>query len=309
MDRIFSPLSEIPRIGRNIPYIISFGLFVILCVPTALSNSYASLLVLRFLTGFMGSPCLATGGASMGDIYGLLKLPYALTAWVAAAFCAPAVGPLLSGFSVVVKGWRWAFWEVLWGAAPIFLIMFICMPETSASNILLRRAERLRKLTGNPNMKSQGEIDQGQTSFAKVVAESMWRPIEIFLKDPAVTFTNIYTSLIYGELRPLFSTARHLTRAGIYYSFFEAFPLVYIGVYGFNIGELSIVYLCIVVGCVIGICIYVPYVYFYLEPDIKKNGLRAQESRLVPALFATTLLPAGMFWFGWTSGGDIHWIV
>jgi hypothetical protein len=48
----------------------------------------------------------------MGDIYGLLKLPYALTAWVAAAFCAPALGPLLSGFSVVVKGWRWALWEV-----------------------------------------------------------------------------------------------------------------------------------------------------------------------------------------------------
>lgn len=148
----------------------------------------------------MGSPCLATGGASMGDIYGLLKLPYALTAWVAAAFCAPAVGPLLSGFSVVVEGWRWALWEVLWGSAPIFILMFMSMPETSANNILLRRARRLRKLTGNPNLKSQGEIDQGQMSFSKVAIDQMWKPIEIFLKDPAVFFTNVYTSLIYGEL-------------------------------------------------------------------------------------------------------------
>jgi DHA1 family multidrug resistance protein-like MFS transporter len=137
--------------------------------------------------------------------YGLLKLPYALTAWVAAAFCAPAVGPLLSGFSVVVKGWRWALWEVLWGAAPVFVLMFISMPETSAANILLRRAQRLRKLTGNANLKSQGEIDQGSLSFSKIAAEQLWKPIEIFLKDPAVFFTNVYTSLIYGEQQPILS--------------------------------------------------------------------------------------------------------
>ena len=80
---IFSPMSEIPLFGRNLPYISSFALFTILCVPTALVNNYAGLLVLRFLTGFMGSPCLATGGATMQDLYSLLKLPYALTAWVA----------------------------------------------------------------------------------------------------------------------------------------------------------------------------------------------------------------------------------
>jgi MFS transporter, DHA1 family, multidrug resistance protein len=187
-------------LGRNTPYIVSFFLFVILCIPTALANSYASLLVLRFLTGFMGSPCLATGGASMGDMYGLLKLPYALTAWVAASFCAPALGPLLSGFSVSAESWRWALWEVLWGAAPILLLMFISLPETSASNILLRRAQRLRKLTGNPMYKSQGELDQENMTISQVAREALWRPIEIAIKDPAVFFTNAYTALIYGMM-------------------------------------------------------------------------------------------------------------
>lgn len=65
---LFSPLSEIPIVGRNIPYLITFGLFVILCVPTALVNNFAGLLVLRFLQGFFGSPALATGGASMQDV-------------------------------------------------------------------------------------------------------------------------------------------------------------------------------------------------------------------------------------------------
>lgn len=61
-------MSEIPFFGRNAPYIVSFALFVILAVPTALVNNYPGLLVLRFLTGFMGSPCLATGGATMQDM-------------------------------------------------------------------------------------------------------------------------------------------------------------------------------------------------------------------------------------------------
>lgn len=308
---IFSPLSEIPVLGRNIPYVITFGLFVILAVPMALADSYASFMVLRFLTGFVGSPCLATGGASMGDIYSLLKLPYGLSAWVAAAFSAPALGPLLSGFSIPAKGWRWvntsiphhipqytnqlqqAFWEVLWGSAPIFLLMFFLLPETSASNILLRRAKRLRKLTGNQNYRSQSEIDQGSMAFSKIALDAIWKPVEISIKDPAVMFTNIYTSFIYS----------------IYYSYFEVFPLAYIGIYGFNLGELGLVFICIIVGCVVGIVIYGSYVWFYLEPDIKKNGLRASEHRLVPALFASMLLPAGMFWFGWTAEPGIHWIV
>ncbi|KAI9703915.1 MAG: hypothetical protein M1820_005697 [Bogoriella megaspora] len=290
---LFSPLSEVPLFGRNAPYMVSFALFVILALPTALIDNYAGLLVLRFLTGFMGSPCLATGGATMQDMYSLLKLPYALSAWVAAAFCGPALGPLISGFAVQAENWRWPFWEILWLSGPIWLLWFFTMPETSAGNILLRRARRLRALTGNDKLLSQSEIDQGTKAFSTIVYEALLVPAIICVKDPAVLFTNAYSAFIYS----------------IYYSFFEAFPLAYIGIYGFNIGELGIVFVCIVVSCLVGIAIYIAYQWYYLEPDIIKNGLRAQEHRLVPALFAVWLLPIALFWFGWTARASIHWIV
>lgn len=82
---IFSPLSEIPIIGRNPPYMVTLGIFLVLSIPTAVVNSFPALVVLRFLQGFFGSPCLATGGASIGDIYSLLKMPYFLTGWAAFA--------------------------------------------------------------------------------------------------------------------------------------------------------------------------------------------------------------------------------
>ncbi|KAK0808226.1 hypothetical protein LTR75_006290, partial [Friedmanniomyces endolithicus] len=65
---LFAPLSEIAAVGRNWVYAPTFFLFVVLSIPTALVRNYAGLLVLRFLTGFFSSPCLANGGASIGDM-------------------------------------------------------------------------------------------------------------------------------------------------------------------------------------------------------------------------------------------------
>lgn len=289
---LFAPLSEIPVIGRNPVYVATFTIFVILSVPTALVNNFAGLLVLRFLQGFFGSPCLANGGATMQDMYSLLNLPYALTVWVAAAYCGPALGPLLSGFAVTAKGWRWSLWEILWIAVPILVLMFFFVPETSTPNILLRRAARLRKLTGDSRLQAQSEINEKGRKPTAVIIDALIKPIEITIKDPAIAFVNLYTSIVYG----------------IYYSFFEVFPLVYPPMYGFSLGIIGVVFTCILVSCVIGIAAYVSYLRWYLIPDILKNGLRAQESRLVPALFCSFGPPIGLFLFAWTANPSIHWI-
>lgn len=289
---LFAPLSEIPMIGRSPVYTVTFLIFVILSIPTALATNFAGLLVLRFLQGFFGSPCLANGGATMQDMYSLLKLPYAMAVWVSAAYCGPALGPLLSGFAVPAKGWRWSLWEIVWIAGPVLVGMFILVPETSTPNILLRRAARLRKLTGDDRLRSQSEIDQKGLDPTAVVIDALIKPIEITVKDPAIAFVNLYTSLVYG----------------IYYSFFEVFPLVYPVMYGFSLGIIGVVFLCILVACALGVAVYMAYLYYYLVPDIMKNGLRAQETRLQPALIAAFGPPIGLFIFAWTANPDIHWI-
>lgn len=204
---IWAPLSEIPIIGRSPVYASTMAIFTILSLPTALVNNFAGLLVLRFLQGFFGSPCLANGAATMQDMYSLLNLPYALVAWVSAAYCGPALGPLLSGFAVTAQGWRWSLWEILWAAGPVFLVMFMLLPETSTPNILLRRAKRLRKLTGDKRLLSQSEINQKEMTASKILVDAIVKPIEITVKDPAIAFVNVYTAIIYGicELHPSYS--------------------------------------------------------------------------------------------------------
>ncbi|OOF98667.1 hypothetical protein ASPCADRAFT_162317 [Aspergillus carbonarius ITEM 5010] len=290
---LFSPLSEIPSVGRNPPYIITFALFIVFSIGAAVVNTFGGLLVLRFLQGFFGSPCLATGGASIGDVYSLLKLPYGLTTWAAFATLGPALGPVISGFSVPVEGWRWSLWETVWMSAPIFVLMFFFLQETFPDAILLRRAQRLRRVTGNDNLLSQSEINQKQLTVTAVAMEALYRPFQIVVLDPAILFVNVYTSLIYG----------------IYYSFFEVFPLVYIDMYHFNLGQMGLVFLSIAVALAIAVPLYFLYLNKVFEPEIRTQGLMSPERRLIPALFACFLPPIGLFLFGWTSRPSVYWIV
>lgn len=78
---VLSPMQEVAAWGRNPVYIIGLALFVIFQIPEILAKNMATVLVFRFLSGFVGSPALATGGASMGDIFPPQHLAVAIGAW------------------------------------------------------------------------------------------------------------------------------------------------------------------------------------------------------------------------------------
>ena len=133
-----SPISEIPAVGRTIPYIITLAIFTLLQVPTALVDNFAGLAVLRFLAGFVGSPPLATGGASIQDVFAPHKMPYAMGLYGLSAASAPALAPVVAGFAVEAYGWRWSFWEMLWLSGFTLSLLIFLLPEVSR-----HRASRL----------------------------------------------------------------------------------------------------------------------------------------------------------------------
>jgi DHA1 family multidrug resistance protein-like MFS transporter len=66
---VWAPMSEIPQIGRNPIYIGTLVVFVFLQFAVIYAKNFGMLLAFRFLTGLFGSPVLATGGASLSDMY------------------------------------------------------------------------------------------------------------------------------------------------------------------------------------------------------------------------------------------------
>lgn len=108
-----------------------------------------------------------------------------------AATGGPVLGPIIGGFAAAAKGWRWPIWELAWisGFSSIFLAFFL--PETLPDTILLKRARRLRRLTGNERLRSMSEIKQAQMEPAEVAKEYLVRPFQLMI-EPAVMFINLY---------------------------------------------------------------------------------------------------------------------
>ncbi|KAJ4374243.1 hypothetical protein N0V83_002984 [Neocucurbitaria cava] len=289
---LFSPLSEIPAIGRNPPYAISGFFFVILCIPTALADNFAGLMVLRFLLGFMCSPCLATAGASLADIWTMAQFPFAVALWAATATLGPALGPTLSSYAVKALGWRFSSWELMIIAGPFYLMMVTLMPESSGPTILYYKAKRLREETGNQNLMSDSERKQHNLHVGSLLFDALIKPWEINALDPAILFTTVYMGLCYGA----------------YYSFFESLPLVYPVMYHFNAESTSLIFLAIAPACVLAFTTHVLYLKYRVFPRLTNGTFGELENHLLPGLVASPLIAIGLFLFAWTARPSVHWI-
>lgn len=73
------------------------------------------------------------------------------------------------------------------------LIFFF--PETSSATILLKRAKRLRKRTGNENLKSEGEIQSSQMTGKDIAMMTLVLPIWMSISEPICFFLNCELSV------------------------------------------------------------------------------------------------------------------
>lgn len=161
------------------------------------------------------------------------------------------------------------------------------MRETSAIVLLRRKAARLRKETGNPNLHAIGDKN---TPTRQLLAHAMIRPMKFLIKSPVVVCIALYLAFAFGLIMLLFAT----------------FPTVYEGVYGWSVGISGLSYLGVGIGCALGAVAFARYSDRLLRSE---GGAYRAERRLVLMMYASPLMPAGMFVYGWTTRYAVHWIV
>jgi DHA1 family multidrug resistance protein-like MFS transporter len=299
---IWSPLSEIPAIGRNPVYMGTLVCFVFLNFGVVYAKNVSMLLAFRFLTGFFGSPVLATGGASLADMYTPAKRAYALSIFGIANVMGPTLGPVIGNWAAQFEGWTWPIWILIWLSGSALVFLFFFFPETSANNILYRRTARLRKWQEKNNglddkpydkIKCQPEIDGEHMTGADMAKMTLVKPFTLSLTEPIVFALNMYTALVYAVL----------------YCWLESIPIAFTDVYGFSLGITGTCYLGLTVGALLCIPPYWYYNYYYVEPRFAEDGTLRPEIRMEPALVACFALPICLFMFGWSARPDVHWIV
>ncbi|KAG7085628.1 hypothetical protein E1B28_003175 [Marasmius oreades] len=287
-----TPLQELPSLGRNPVYVTGLALFVLFNVPIVKAQNLGTVLVFRFLTGFVGSPALATGGASMADMFDGPKLPYMMGIWCLGAVGGPVLGPVIGGFAAQAKDWRWPIYELMWISAFALVFLSFLLPETLEANILLKRARRLRKLTGNPHLRSRSEIEQAAMSKREIAYESLVRPF-LLAKEPAVLFLNLYIGLVYS----------------VFYLWFEAFPIAFNEIYHMNLGVGSLPFTAFIVSGSLAYIAYCLYLRYHFQPRSDRNPDLVVEARLEFGLMASIFIPVSLLVFGWTARESVHWIV
>ncbi|THY74964.1 putative caffeine resistance protein 5 [Aureobasidium pullulans] len=247
---------------------------------------------------YIGSSIYSAGEQQITMVFGVSTVvaTIGLTLFVAggiSAICGPVLGPLVGGFAAQHEDWTWPIWELVWLSGFCWVVLMFCLPETSGNNLLVRRTKRLRKLTGNQNLRCVAELMREGMSTKDIAIMSLVRPFTLNLTEGIVFALNLYIALIYGLL----------------YVWFESFVIVFIDIYGFNLGEEGLAYLGILIGAFAILPPFFLYLYKILEPQFDDKGDLKPEKRLPPACVGAFMIPICLFWFGWSARADIHWIM
>ncbi|KAF5535511.1 major facilitator superfamily transporter [Fusarium mexicanum] len=287
---IWAPLSEL--YGRKKVFFFTFMVATAFSAGAAGAGSIASLLVLRFLTGSIGSAPLSNAPALIADMFDKSERGLAMCMFSGAPFLGPAIGPIAGGFLGETAGWRWlhglmaAFTGVTWILCTVFI------PETYAPYILRKRAQHMSKLTGKVYI-STLDADKPPSSAVHQLKNALTRPWLLLFKEPIVFITSIYISIIYGTM----------------YMCFAAFPIVFQQGRGWSQGIGGLAFTGIVIGVILSIISFAFEDKRYARAAQRRGAPMEPEDRLPPAIMGSLLIPIGLFWFAWTTFPSVHWIV
>ena len=284
-------MSEIPKLGRRGIYFWTLFAFVLLQLPVGFAVNMPMFLIFRVLSGFAGSPFLATGGATISDMYEPARVAYGICIWGFFGIGGPVFGPVIGGFVAPAKGWRWTIWVITWLNTFAVAVLFFFMPETSAPNILYKRAQRLRKATGNERLRSQSEINAAKQTWRDHLTV-LSRAFTLIFSEPIVFFTNLYTALLYG----------------LVFTWFESFPFVFGDIYGFGPGSEGLAFLGILVGGLLTVPCFLLWVRYGIIPKFTRPDFKP-EMVLPPTFVGAAALPICLFWYGWSARESISWIM
>ncbi|KAF7557269.1 hypothetical protein G7Z17_g806 [Cylindrodendrum hubeiense] len=284
---ILAPLSEL--YGRLIIYHFCNIAYFAFTIGCAFSTDVGMFLAFRIICGCAASGPMSIGGGTVADITPQEQRGKAMALFAMGPLIGPVIGPIMGGFVSENVGWRWTFRIIMILSGVIGAATFIFTRETNAVVLLQRKAERMRKETGNdklvPKVTKEGTPRQ-------MLLRAIVRPLKMLIFSPIVLLVSLYTGVLFGLIFLLFTT----------------FPSLFEGVYGFDAGIAGLAYLGLGLGMVLGL------VLFSILSDKllgqKQGGAIAKpEKRLILMKWFGPITPLGCFLYGWSAYYHTHWIV
>lgn len=243
--------------------------------------------MLRFTNAFQ---CVA---AVFSDMFDNRTRGMAITIFSMTVFTGPLLSPFIGGFIIMsYLGWRWTMYLIAIMGFTAFTLNLLFLEESYPPEILVQKASELRRRTKNWGIHAKQE--EIEIDFRELLEKNFSRPLRMLFTEPIVLLLSIYMAFIYGLL----------------YLFLTAYPLVFQGVHGMNLGVGGLPFIGMVIGQLIA-----GTLIFIRQPGYNRkltanNNVPIPEWRLPEVIVGGAAFAAGIFWFGWTGyNQNIHWIV
>ncbi|KAI5960808.1 uncharacterized protein KGF55_004378 [Candida pseudojiufengensis] len=279
---IYGPLSEL--FGRKIVLIPSTLGFTLFAFAVATAKDIQTIMICRFFGGFIGAAPLVVAPAAMADMFDNRSRGTAITLFAMVLFGGPMIGPVMGAFiAKSYLGWRWTSYIIGIIGAASFISSCFLLEETHHPIILKKRAEELRRRTGNWAIYAPHE--EINLSIKEIVEKNITRPMIMLFQEPILFLISLYNSFIYGML----------------YLFLTAIPLIFTTKYEWIPGVSELPYISMLIGTAIGGVILILFEIRYNKKTVENGGKIVPEERLPPMIIGGFVFVIGMFWVGWTG--------
>ncbi|KAI4945503.1 hypothetical protein J4E91_007845 [Alternaria rosae] len=272
---LISPLSE--QYGRLPLYHGCNVLFTICTFVCGRASSLSTLAVFRFLAGVGGSSVFALAPSSIGDFWVKEKRGGVMALIGLAYNLGPAISPTAGSYLNAARGWRWIFYltGILGGVCTTLSVL--CLSETYEPVLLRRKAARLRKQTGNQELRARSDMDAGTSKMA-AFRTAMAMPLRMLFLSQPVFFTSLLTAIRYGYMYILYTTI----------------PTTFVETYKWAPEKLGLAHLGTAVGNLIGM-LGGGAISDGLVKRRAPEGDTRPENRLLPMIFWWPLFSTGTY--------------
>ena len=302
----WSSFSE--TLGRRTIYIVSFTLFLLFNILSAVSINTSMLIVMRILGGGAAASVQAVGAGTIADLWVAQEKGNAMGYFYLGPLMGPLIGPLIGGVLGEKLGWRSTQWFLAIYGAIILVFIVFALPETlQRRNSTVAKAETESPQAENirPALHRVGSarsVQQKSVKLVKVLSRIFVDPLKIlyYLRFPAVLITIYYASITFGSLYVLNISLQ---------STFAKPP------YDFSVILVGVTYIPGAAGYLISSLFAGRWTDIIMIREAKKAGrydvdgrpLYQPEDRMREnAWIAAVMYPSALLWYGWSAEKGVH---
>lgn len=259
-------------------------------VGTGLSRNAASVFITRFFSGVFGSAPVSNVNAALGDFFSREARGIPVSLYAVAVVGGPTLGPVIGAGITVGLGWRWTqYIGAIWVAVTT-LVCYFWLPEVYGPYLLGKKAQRLRKETGNDKLWHPHE--RIEIDVQSIITKQLSRPFKMLFTEPMVTCMCFYASFVFSIL----------------YLSLEAFPIIFTDLRHWSMINSSLTFLGSFTGIILALGVNIGNQPRYKRISRAAGGRTVPEARCPPMAVGGAFMVIGLFLLGWTAAPKYHWI-